>query len=439
MAVSISQFFVLSPRGDTIISRDYRSDCPKNTTEVFFRKVKFWKGDAPPVFSSDEVHYIQVKKSGLYFVMTTRFNVSPCLFIDLLNRLTRVFKDYCGILSEESVRKNFVLIYELMDETIDYGVPQDTSTELLKQFICNEPVVVQRMAGRRGGKLNFGFGQKTTHPSAVQAPIHQRSRKGKKNEIFVDILERLTVIFNSSGSMLISTVDGCIQMKSYLTGNPLLRLALNEDLVIGKGGGGYGGCVLDDCNFHECVKLDEFDESKKLVFLPPEGEFVVMNYRVTSEFDAPFKIHPYIEETSGFQVEMILRITADIPKKNYGANVVVTMPVPTSATTVTPSLQPDAVGQGAEYREKDRKVIWAIRKFPGKSEMTLRTKVSLSSNFKSHMKKEFGPISMRFEIPMYNASKLQVRYLRIADPSAKYKPYRWVRYVTQSNSYVCRV
>ena len=124
---------------------------------------------------------------------------------------------------------------------------------------------------------------------------------------------------------------------------------------------------------------------------------------------------------------MILRITADIPKKNYGANVVVTMPVPSSATTVTPSLQPDAVGQGAEYREKDKKRFGLFASFPGKSEMTLRTKVSLSSNFKSHMKKEFGPISMRFEIPMYNASKLQVPYLRIADPSAKYKPYRWVR------------
>ena len=57
--------------------------------------------------------------------------------------------------------------------------------------------------------------------------------------------------------------------------------------MIGKGGGGYGGCVLDDCNFHECVKLDEFDESKKLIFLPPEGEFVVMNYRVTSELTRP--------------------------------------------------------------------------------------------------------------------------------------------------------
>ena len=36
-------------------------------------------------------------------------------------------------------------------------------------------------------------------------------------------------------------------MKSYLAGNPELRLALNEDLVIGKqADGGYGAVVLDD-------------------------------------------------------------------------------------------------------------------------------------------------------------------------------------------------
>jgi hypothetical protein len=53
----------------------------------------------------------------------------------------------------------------------------------------------------------------------------------QKNEIFVDILERLTVLFNAQGQVLNSTLDGCIQMKSYLAGNPELRLALNEDLV----------------------------------------------------------------------------------------------------------------------------------------------------------------------------------------------------------------
>lgn len=73
--MTFSQFFVMSPRGDTIISRDctssdaaprpprrrpaarahrhrpaVRGDCPRGTSEVFFRRHKFWKGDAPPIF-----------------------------------------------------------------------------------------------------------------------------------------------------------------------------------------------------------------------------------------------------------------------------------------------------------------------------------------------------------------------------------------------------
>merc|ERR1719482_2650700 len=36
----------------------------------------------------------------------------------------QVFKDYFGGLDEESIRDNFVVIYELMDETLDFGYPQ---------------------------------------------------------------------------------------------------------------------------------------------------------------------------------------------------------------------------------------------------------------------------------------------------------------------------
>jgi hypothetical protein len=53
-------------------------------------------------------------------------------------------------------------------------------------------------------------------------------------------------------------------------------------------------------------------------------------------------------------------------------------------------------------------------------------------------RKEIGPVSLSFEIPMYNVSNLQVKYLRIAEASQNYNPYRWVRYVTRSSSYVCR-
>merc|ERR1712151_979541 len=93
-------------------------------------------------------------------------------------------------------------------------------------------------------------------------PTQNESSRNKKNEIFVDILERITVLMSANGFVVNSAIDGSIQMKSYLSGNPELRLALNEDMVIkGQqfgGHGGYGAVTLDDCNFHECVNLDDF-------------------------------------------------------------------------------------------------------------------------------------------------------------------------------------
>lgn len=39
----ISQFFILSARGDVIIRRDYVGNVPRGSAEVFFRNSKFWK------------------------------------------------------------------------------------------------------------------------------------------------------------------------------------------------------------------------------------------------------------------------------------------------------------------------------------------------------------------------------------------------------------
>jgi hypothetical protein len=60
--------------------------------------------------------------------------------------------------------------------------------------------------------------------------------------------------------------------------------------------------VLDDCNFHECVRLDEFESSRTLTFLPPDGEFALLNYRVTGEFRCPFRIFPSVEEVAPYKV-----------------------------------------------------------------------------------------------------------------------------------------
>jgi AP-4 complex subunit mu-1 len=43
--------------------------------------------------------------------------------MELLNRIAKVIKDFCGVLSEEAIRKNFVLIYEILEEMLDFGHP----------------------------------------------------------------------------------------------------------------------------------------------------------------------------------------------------------------------------------------------------------------------------------------------------------------------------
>jgi len=130
------------------------------------------------------------------------------------------------------------------------------------------------------------------------------------------------------------------------------------------------------------------------------------------------------------------------------------------------------VGQQAEYDQKENKVIWRIKKFQGGTEQTLRTKVAHSSDaghlmmhYRSHSAKPAQTASARRLVPsglfgvqltrrphltrhvllqhglrdpMYNPSGLQVRYLRILE-NKSYNPYRWVRYVTRSSSYICRL
>ncbi|KAJ3673415.1 hypothetical protein LUZ60_006789 [Juncus effusus] len=448
----ISQFFVLSQRGDNIVFRDYRGEVVKGSAEIFFRKVKFWKEDeadeAPPVFNVDGVNYIHVKVAGLLFVATSRVNVSPSLVLELLQRIARVIKDYLGVLNEDSLRKNFVLVYELLDEVIDFGYPQTTSTEVLKSYVFNEPIVVD--AGRMpplGPASMFMQGAKRMPGTAVTKSVVANEPGGKKREeIFVDIIEKISVTFSSSGYILTSEIDGTIQMKSYLTGNPEIRLALNEDLTIGRNTDSFdyrssagGPVILDDCNFHESVHLDSFDMDRTLSLIPPDGEFAVMNYRMTQEFKPPFRVTALIEEAGNSKAEVILKIRADFSSNVTANTVIVQMPVPSYTIRASFDLEAGAVGQNADFKEGSRRLEWNLKKIVGGAEHTLRAKLTFSGEAHGNITKEAGPVNMNFTIPMYNCSKLQVRYLQIAKKSKTYNPYRWVRYVTQANSYVARL
>ncbi|CAL9118574.1 unnamed protein product [Musa textilis] len=417
----ISQFFVLSQRGDNIVFRDYRGEVPKGSAEIFFRKVKFWKEDeeeeAPPVFNVDGVNYIHVKVAGLFFVATTRVNISPSLVLELLQRIARVIKDYLGVLNEDSLRKNFVLVYELLDEVIDFGYPQTTSTEVLKSYIFNEPIEVDvARLPPLGPASMFMQGTKRMPGTAVTKSVVSTEPGGRKREeIFVDIIEKISVTFSSSGYILTSEIDGTIQMKSYLTGNPEIRLALNEDLTIGRGSASVydyrsssgGAVILDDCNFHESVRLDSFDADRTLTLIPSDGEFAVMNYRMTQEFKPPFRVNALIEEAGQLKAAVIIKVHADFSASVTANTITIQMPVPTHTARVSFELESGAVGQTADFKEGAKRVEWCLKKIVGGSEHTLRAKLTFSQESHGNIAREAGPVNMNFTIPMYNASKLQ--------------------------------
>lgn len=45
----------------------------------------------------------------------------------------QVFCEYFKELEEESIRDNFVIIYELLDELMDFGFPQTTDSKILQE------------------------------------------------------------------------------------------------------------------------------------------------------------------------------------------------------------------------------------------------------------------------------------------------------------------
>jgi len=67
-------------------------------------------------------------------------------------------------------------------------------------------------------------------------------------------------------------------------------------MLLGVASAASGVLVLQDYNFHECVDASEFEQYKILTINPPDGEFLVMNYRISSQFDPPFRISTFIDE-----------------------------------------------------------------------------------------------------------------------------------------------
>ena len=91
----------------------------------------------------------------------------------------------------------------------------------------------------------------------------------------------------------------------------------------------------------------------------------------------------------------------------------------------------------ARYEPEHNAIIWRIRRFPGGQELMLNGDVDLMKSTKGRTWVK-PPLTMDFQVPMFTASGLNVRSLKVYERS-NYPTTKWVRYVTRSGSYAIRL
>uniref|UniRef100_A0A673CQ28 Adaptor related protein complex 1 subunit mu 1 n=1 Tax=Sphaeramia orbicularis TaxID=375764 RepID=A0A673CQ28_9TELE len=347
-----------------LICRNYRGDVDMSEIEHFMPILmdKEEEGNLSPILAHGGVRFMWIKHNNLYLVATSKKNACVSLVFSFLYKIIQVFSEYFKELEEESIRDNFVIIYELLDELMDFGYPQTTDSKILQEYITQE-----------GHKLDTGAPRP---PATVTNAVSWRSEgiKYRKNEVFLDVIESVNLLVSANGNVLRSEIVGSIKMRVFLSGMPELRLGLNDKVLFENTGRGKSKSVeLEDVKFHQCVRLSRFENDRTISFIPPDGEFELMSYRLNTHVKPLIWIESVIEKHSHSRIEYMIK---------------------------------------------------------GGKEYLMRAHFGLPS-VEAEDKEGKPPISVKFEIPYFTTSGIQVRYLKIIEKSG-YQALPWVRYITQN-------
>eukprot|EP01035_Chromulina_nebulosa_P021319 gene21319-27623_t len=386
-----STIFIVNQKGDEVIARHYRFDITKSSMDTFRNKIIASKstGQNPPVVLIEGTSFMYIKHTNIFLVAATRSNPNVTLIFEYLIQKLRILKSYLGNLLQREASTSGVALTSQITGAIDW---------------------------RRDGL------------------------KYRKNEVNIDVQETVTLVTSISGQVLRAELSGKIIMKSKLSGMPECKFGLNDKLIMEKEGGAAAaaasskasGVEIDDCTFHRCVRLGKFDSERTITFIPPDGEFELMKYRVTAPAQ-PFRLIPTITEESKTKVLINLKVVADFPEDKKASTVVIKFPVP--PTTASAKI---TVGRGrAKYDAGEGAIVWKIYGFPGSSESLLAAVVDLlpATREKPWVR---PPINVEFSIPMFSSSGVQVRFLKVYEKSG-YQTARFVRYVSKSGEYSAKI
>ena len=88
----------------------------------------------------------------------TRSNVNAALVFTLLNKFLISMSGYMSKINEETVKNNFVVIYELLDEVLDFGYPQQVEISALKGIVTQQGIFTKNSLARQVVAATTGSG-----------------------------------------------------------------------------------------------------------------------------------------------------------------------------------------------------------------------------------------------------------------------------------------
>ena len=257
-----------------MIEKHYRGHISRNLAEIFWGEVikNVNPEDTLPIITTDKHYLIHVKHQDLFLLAVIGGEQPPLMIIDFLYTIIEIFKDYFQMVDSENLKKNFVTVYQLLDEMADNGIPFTTEPMMLKEMIKPPNLLNDIMKSVLGPEKNVELPQMGSDSHGARTNWRKNGIKYSNNEFFLDIVEEVDAILDDQGLVVSSEVSGEVSANCLLSGMPDLTLVYKNSRV------------LDDCSFHPCVRLKRWDVERVVSFVPPDGKFKLMSYRFFSFF-----------------------------------------------------------------------------------------------------------------------------------------------------------
>eukprot|EP00457_Paulinella_chromatophora_P008013 gb/GEZN01008040.1/.p1 GENE.gb/GEZN01008040.1/~~gb/GEZN01008040.1/.p1 ORF type:complete len:433 (-),score=62.56 gb/GEZN01008040.1/:159-1457(-) len=428
-----ANLFIISESGEILIEKHWNNVVKKGRTVCdlymeHFAKAQQNKSHLPPVIETTKFMIVHVTRFKLTFVSAVNKETSPLMMIEFLNAVIKVLLSYFGkdskTLTALTIRENFSTIYQLLMEMADGGFPYNTDPCALKIAIA-PPSVSKKLMETISGTLITG---KDTQLEAKYrgSPIPWRAAKVDHvmNEVYVDVIEKIECVYSAGGVLLKSNVLGELRVSCSLSGTPDLTLRFNKP------------SLLDDCALHRSARIKVFQRDHVLSFIPPDGKFTLLTYRIGGTCRVPLYCKPEI--TLPRKANQTAQVKISLGTKwQSGAGgddkpitqVVVVIPIPEE--TVSHTLKANC---GEIKQDPKTKVVrWNIGRFPSDKNPELDGALTFLGDM---LPDEQPVVSLEFYCKDHSATGLKVEALDIRN--VPYKPFKGVRYATKAGRFQYR-